>query len=162
MAEGNGFFSAFPLGTLLQSEGAEELRRACKAMDGSAAGEFGSLVSAALAVVLADGSGSGSSSSSGSGLAAHACLARLPAPLPSECARALLALTLDFARCGVSGAAVRSALEDSGLSPAKAEAYAALYDTAYPGLRQALASAAAGACGCPCCKPVRASREAGP
>ena len=161
MAEGNGFFSAFPLGTLLQSEGAEELRRACKAMDGAAAGEFGSLVSAALAVVLADGSGSGSSSSS-SGLAAHACLARLPAPLPSECARALLALTLDFARCGVSGAAVRSALEDSGLSPAKAEAYAALYDTAYPGLRQALASAAAGACGCPCCKPVRASREAGP
>ena len=140
MADGN-FFGAFPLGTLLQSDGADALRAACKQLSGGgSAAAFAELVAAALAAVRSGGGGKEA------GLAAHPALAHLPSPAAAaECARALLALTLDFARCGASGEGARSALEDSGLSAARAGAYAAQYTEAYPSLRQALASAPDGA-----------------
>ncbi len=135
------FFSVFPLGTLLQSEAGDGLRAACKQLSGCAAPAFAELVAAALALVR-------SGAARDAGLAAHPALAHLPAPADAAaCARALLALTLDFARCGTPGAAVRSALEDSGLAAARAEAYAAQYAEALGGLREALCSATGSAYG---------------
>ena len=134
---GSSIFSAFPLGTLLTSDSSESIRRSCKQLDGSSTSAFSSLLGACLAAVS-------SGAAKDASLAAHPCLSQLPPSDAAASVQALLALVQDFARCGVAAGSVRSALEDSGLSSAKVEAFATLYAAAYSDLRQTLSAAPTG------------------
>ncbi len=129
-------FQLFPLGTLLSTPAGDPLRLACASLAPIPPAPFAQLVAAAAARVAG--------APSPAPLEAHAALAQASSAVPrAECARALLALLVDFARCGAAPAAVRGAVEDAGLPGAHAGAFADAYGGALAGMRAALDAAGA-------------------
>jgi hypothetical protein len=125
-------FSFFPLGTLLPTPASEPIRSACAALGRLPLAQFGSLVAAACSRVAG-------ASSAGDALERHPALAQAAAPVSgADCLRVLLALLVDFARCGVAPPAARGAVEDGGLPAAHAAAFCDAYGAALAGMRAAL------------------------
>jgi len=125
-------FHPFRAGSL---ELTDEHRAALRALSAAAAPDAAAL--GALAAQLAAGV-AGAGAVAGSAAAASAAAS---AAAPAGAARLLQALFVDFARAGAPAAALRSSLEEQGLSAAaKAGAVAEAYGAALPAMRAALAA----------------------
>jgi hypothetical protein len=132
-------FSFFPLGTLLPTPASEPIRAACASLGRIPLPSFSALCAAAAARVAGGGG-----APSGDALVRHPALSQAGAPVSgTECLRALLALLVDFSRCGVAPPAARGAVEDGGLPAAHAAAFCDAYGAALAGMRAALNASSA-------------------
>ncbi len=95
------------------------------------------------------GSGSGSSAASSSlssskavDFTAHPALTKLSSPpgVAAAAVRSLQAFFIDFAKCATPSSAVRSAIEEAGLSSSKAGIFADAYAAAAEEIRNGLAN----------------------
>ena len=131
-------FSFFPLGTLLSTSASDPIRSACASLGRMPLASFSALAAAAASRVAGGGS------SAGDALERHPALSQAGAPASgAECLRVLLALLVDFARCGVAPPAARGAVEDGGLPAAHAAAFCDAYGAALAGMRAALGASSA-------------------
>lgn len=134
------FFNVFPLGSLPVTD---ELRASCRAVSSACDdSSFTSLIRSLAVLATRDsvvvGTRAAAAEEEGS---KHVALSRLmPVSARAAAADALMALLIDFARCGTAIDALPPALEERGLSPGKATAFATVFSEKISDLRAAAES----------------------